>query len=205
MIRVEVVKHIKTYNGHQPLRLNTTFAEQSTTQISGPSGAGKTTFLKIIAGLVQPDKGFIQVGPHIWLDTPNNICLSPQQRRVGFVFQDYALFPHMTVEQHLLFGTRDQAYVQRLLDLGRMQSFRKHKPRHLSGGQQQRLALLRALTTKPQLLLLDEPFSALDSNLKQSLIPELKQLLREFAITCLVVTHYPAETGDLAQHAFELK
>jgi molybdate transport system ATP-binding protein len=205
MIRVEILKKIKTYNGQDPLQVNTTFAAHSTTQISGPSGAGKTTFLKIMAGLIQPDQGIIRVGEETWLDTKARICLPVQNRQVGFVFQDYALFPHLTVAQHLLYGTKDQRYVQRLLEIGRLLPFKQHKPRHLSGGQQQRLALLRALSTKPRLLLMDEPFSALDRALKQDLIYDLKLLFRELKTTCFVVTHYPAETGDLAEHSFELK
>ncbi|RDC62320.1 ATP-binding cassette domain-containing protein [Adhaeribacter pallidiroseus] len=205
MIQVEVTKQIKTYNGQQQLQIKTSFAPQATTQIFGPSGAGKTTFLKILAGLVQPEQGLICVHQQIWLDTHSNICLPPQKRKVGFVFQDYALFPHLTVEQHLLYGTTDQDYVQHLLEIGQMTSFRRHKPRHLSGGQQQRLALLRALSTKPHLLLMDEPFSALDNTLKQSIITDLKPLLVELKTTCLIVTHYPAESADLAEHTFELQ
>jgi molybdate transport system ATP-binding protein len=205
MIQVAVTKHIKTYNGQQQIHINTSFPAHQTTQIFGPSGAGKTTFLKIMAGLVLPEKGLIRVHQETWLDTHAGISWSPQKRKVGFVFQDYALFPHLTVEQHLLFGTPDKQYLQRLLQIGRMQPFQQHKPRQLSGGQQQRLAILRALSTKPQLLLMDEPFSALDTTLKQSLITDLKQLLSELNITCFIVTHYPAETGDLAQHTFELK
>ncbi len=205
MIQVAITKQIKTYNGQQQIQINTSFPAHQNTQIFGPSGSGKTTFLKIMAGLVQPEKGLIRVHQETWLDTHTGICLSPQKRKVGFVFQDYALFPHMTVEQHLLYGTPDKQYVQRLLQIGRMQPFQQHKPRQLSGGQQQRLAILRALSTKPQLLLMDEPFSALDTTLKQHLIPDLKQLLSELNITCFIVTHYPAETGDLTQHTFELK
>ncbi len=205
MIEVAITKQIKTYNGQQQLQISTSFATQATTQIFGPSGAGKTTFLKILAGLVQPEQGLIRVHQETWLDTNVGVGWSPQKRKVGFVFQDYALFPHLTVEQHLLYGTPDKAYIQRLLDLGRILPFQHHKPRQLSGGQQQRLALLRALSIKPQLLLMDEPFSALDHTLKQSMITDLKALLSELKMTCLVVTHYPAETGDLAQHTFELK
>lgn len=205
MIQLDVIKQMKTYSGQQHLQVKTTFATESTTQIFGPSGAGKTTFLKILAGLVQPEQGLILVHQETWLDTQAQICWSPQKRKVGFVFQDYALFPHLTVEQHLLYGTPDKEYVHRLLHMGRLLPFQQHKPRHLSGGQQQRLALLRALSTKPQLLLMDEPFSALDNTLKQNIITDLKEFILESKITCLIVTHYPAETGDLAQHAFELK
>ncbi|PSR53421.1 molybdenum ABC transporter ATP-binding protein [Adhaeribacter arboris] len=205
MIEVAIQKNIKTYNGNNQLLINTTFATNTITQIFGPSGAGKTTFLKILAGLVQPEQGYISVENEIWLNTRIQINWSPQKRQTGFVFQDYALFPHLTVEQHLLFGTSDTSYVQRLLAIGKMQAFYRHKPKFLSGGQQQRLAILRALSTKPRLLLLDEPFSALDYALKQSLLLDLKQLFTELQTTCLVVTHHPLETEGWAEHSFALE
>ncbi len=205
MIQVDILKRIRTYNGHNQLQINTSFAAGRVTQIIGPSGAGKTTFLKILAGLLPPDRGYIKVENEIWLDTPAKICVSPQIRRVGFVFQDYALFPHLTVLQHLLYGTSDKEYAERLLALGQMQAFQHHKPRHLSGGQQQRVAILRALATKPKVLLMDEPFSALDNALKVNLLTDLKPLLTELQTTCLIVTHHPLETGGFAEHTFVLE
>ncbi|QMU28212.1 ABC transporter ATP-binding protein [Adhaeribacter radiodurans] len=205
MIEVDILKNIKTYNGHHPLRIKTTFATNKITQIFGPSGIGKTTLLKILAGLVQPEQGFIRVNNEVWLHTQKQINWLPQQRKVGFVFQDYALFPHLTVEQHLLYGTPDKEYVARLLAIGQMQAFHQHKPKQLSGGQQQRLAILRALAIKPQILLMDEPFSALDYTLKKSLLTDLKPLLIELQTTCLVVTHYPLETEGWAELSFTLE
>lgn len=203
MIQLDLTKKIKTHDGSL-LRISTRFATCRITQITGPSGAGKTTLLKMLAGLIQPDQGRIQVDDQVWLDTEKAICLEPQRREVGFVFQDYALFPHMTVEKHLLYGTRDEPYIRQLLQTGRLEPFRHHKPRQLSGGQQQRLAILRALSTKPKLLLMDEPFTALDNILKKALIADLKQLLTTMQTTCLVVTHQPFANGEFADDAFEM-
>jgi molybdate transport system ATP-binding protein len=204
MMYVDIKKRIKTYNGFNLLRVKTSFALQSITQVTGVSGAGKSTFLKILAGLIQPDEGKIVVDDNTWLNTATNSFLEPQKRNIGFVFQDYALFPNMTVEQHLLYGTNDAIYIKRLTRLGRLETFVNHKPRHLSGGQQQRLAILRALSTRPKVLLMDEPFSALDNALKSGVILELKQLIEELGITCLVVTHQPFSNGEFAAHSFEV-
>ncbi len=205
MIHIDIKKRIKTYNGFNLLRIKTSFALNSITQVLGLSGAGKTTFLKILAGLIHPEEGNIIVDNDIWLDTKAKFFLEPQKRNVGFVFQDYALFPNMTVEKHLLYGTQDAEYVKHLLKIGKMETFLHHKPRQLSGGQQQRLAILRALSTRPKLLLMDEPFSALDNALKLHVINDLRQLLKELEITCLVVTHQPFNNGEFAEHTFEVK
>ncbi len=204
MIYIDIKKRIKTYNGFNLLRIKSSFALNSITQVLGVSGAGKTTFLKMLAGLIRPDEGNIIVDNDIWLDTKAKIYLAPQKRKVGFVFQDYALFPNMTVEKHLLYGTQDVEYIKQLLKIGRMESFINHKPRQLSGGQQQRLAILRALSTKPKVLLMDEPFSALDTALKSNLIADLKQVVNGLEITCLVVTHQPFDTGEFADHTLEV-
>jgi molybdate transport system ATP-binding protein len=203
MIEIDIRKKIRIYDGSESLSVKTSFASQSITTIHGPSGAGKTTFLKILAGLVKPDEGTITIDGETWLDMSKGYSLSPQQRKVGFVFQDYALFPTMNVKQQLQFGCEDEIYVERLITIGKLGSFLKHRPRQLSGGQQQRLAILRALSIKPKLLLMDEPFSALDQVLKKSLMIDLKQLILEQEMTCLVVTHYPFETQDFSTNAFE--
>ncbi len=205
MIQVEIRKRINTYDGFHQLEINTTFAFHRVTQVLGDSGVGKTTLLKVIAGLASVDAGSINFGDETWLDSESHIFLAPQQRGVGFVFQDYALFPHLTVREHLLYGSNDNGYVQRLLSMGRMEEFAGHRPGQMSGGQQQRLAILRALATKPRLLLMDEPFSALDMNLKGLLIAELKQLIMEMKMTCLVVTHQPFDAGDFADESYKMK
>ncbi|MDB5002797.1 MAG: potA [Mucilaginibacter sp.] len=197
MIEVTIEKNLKVYQGKQVLKISRQFPPGSITKIYGPSGAGKTTFLKTIAGLISPEKGKIVINGIIWLDTVANINLSPQKRMPGFVFQDYALFPNMTVLEHLEYATDDKDWINRLLLLGKLDTLTDHKPTHLSGGQQQRLAILRALAIKSKLILMDEPFSALDPEMKIELIAELKIVFIELDATVLIVSHNPVELEGL--------
>jgi molybdate transport system ATP-binding protein len=196
MIEIDVTKRIKSYHGIVQLKVKTSFEAERISRISGPSGSGKTTLLKIIAGLIAPEEGIIKVNDDRWFEASANFSKKTKDRNVGFVFQDYALFPNMTVEQHLKYGSTDEAYITHLLAVGQMESFRKSLPRQLSGGQQQRLAILRALSTKPRLLLMDEPFSALDQDLKSQLIASLKTLFLEQKTTVLLVTHAQDEIQE---------
>ena len=193
MINIMIEKRLKAYHGQQVLQVNRQFATGSTTKIYGPSGSGKSTFLKIIAGLVTPEKGIVRVDAVSWFNAGAKINLPTQKRNTGFVFQQYALFPNMTVRQHLEYATTDESWIKRLLLLGKLDTLQEHKPDYLSGGQQQRLAILRALATKPQILLMDEPFSALDAKMKTELIAELKVILKELGTTTLIVSHNPQE------------
>ena len=196
MIELDISKQVKSYQGFVELKVKTTFESESISRISGPSGVGKTTLLRIIAGLVTPEKGTISVDDDLWFDADRKFSKRTQDRNVGFVFQDYALFPNMTVEQQLRYGSADEGYIDHLLGIGQMEAFRKSLPKQLSGGQQQRLAILRALSTKPKLLLLDEPFSALDQVLKSQLILNLKVLFSEQKTTVLLVTHASDEIEE---------
>ncbi|SEN24098.1 molybdate transport system ATP-binding protein [Mucilaginibacter gossypiicola] len=189
MISVDIEIKLKTYHDRPSLKINRQFNTGSITKILGPSGSGKTTLLKIIAGLGSPESGKIVADGVTWFDAGQKINLSPQKRNVGFVFQSYALFPNMTVQQHLEYATTDADWIKQLLKLGQLDKLVNHKPDHLSGGQQQRLAILRALAIKPKLLLMDEPFSALDSKIKTTLIAELKLLLTQLGITTIIVSH----------------
>ncbi|AYL98154.1 sulfate/molybdate ABC transporter ATP-binding protein [Mucilaginibacter celer] len=193
MIRINIEKRMRAYKGEQVLRIDRTFVAGSITKIYGPSGSGKTTLLKLIAGLSNPDEGEIVVNGNPWYDSSRKINLSPQKRNTGFVFQNYAVFPNMTVLEHLKYAVKDAEWIKRLLHLGRLDTLSTHKPDHLSGGQQQRLAILRALAIKPKVLLMDEPFSALDSKMKMELIGELKPLLSELGVTTLIVSHNQQE------------
>ncbi|EDM38620.1 molybdenum ABC transporter, ATP-binding protein [Pedobacter sp. BAL39] len=204
MIEINVTKRIKTYRGTEALQVNATFPSRGITRIAGPSGVGKTTLLKIIAGLVLPEHGNIRVDGVSWFDAATKYSRSIQERQVGFVFQDYALFPNMTVEEHLRYGTRDEEYIEQLLSIGEMEPFRKNQPQRLSGGQQQRLAILRALSTKPAVLLMDEPFSALDEALKQRMMVRLKDLFAAQQTTVLLVTHYQHEVQEFGSCEFRL-
>jgi molybdate transport system ATP-binding protein len=204
MIKVDIEKKLKAYGGQQVLKIVHEFPSGTITKIYGPSGAGKTTFLKIIAGLIQPENGKITVDDTTWFDTTSKISLSPQLRKVGFVFQNYALFPNMTVLQHLEYGTPDHQWTTRLLAIGKLETFAGHKPEYLSGGQQQRLAILRALSIKPKLLLMDEPFSALDPEMRSELIRELKLLWEEIGTTVLIVSHNIQELEGLTERELHI-
>ncbi|MFW0717866.1 ATP-binding cassette domain-containing protein [Pedobacter sp. N23S346] len=193
MIEIDISKRIKTYKGWEDLKINTQFETGKITRITGPSGVGKTTLLKILAGLVTPEQGVIKFKTDVWFDSARKFSKRIQDRNVGFVFQDYALFPNMTVEEHLKFGTKNHEYIDQLLAIGEMASFRQNLPNQLSGGQQQRLAILRALSTKPALLLMDESFSALDKKLKSTLLEKLQTLFLAQGTTVLLVTHNEAE------------
>jgi molybdate transport system ATP-binding protein len=161
----------------------------------GPSGAGKTLTLQCLAGLVRPDAGRIVLGDDVLFDAAAGIDVAPQRRRVGYVFQGYALFPHLTVRGNVGFGLRGRARAGRrrreeevLARLG-LEPYAERYPRELSGGQRQRVALGRALATDPALLLLDEPLSALDLPLRQALRDELGAILADWGIAAVLVTH----------------
>lgn len=197
MIRIHIEKRLKAYNGIQVLRIEKNIAPGSILRVTGPSGAGKTTLLKMIAGLITPDAGTIAVGDTVWHNSAMKINLTSQQRQLGFVFQDYALFPNMTVLQHLQYATGDAAWITRLLAIGQLEAFAHQKPLHLSGGQQQRLGILRALAIKPRLLLMDEPFSALDVKMKTRLIADLQSVIKELNATAIIVSHNPQELDGI--------
>jgi molybdate transport system ATP-binding protein len=205
MISINIEKKLKTYQGQQVLKIDRQFSVGSITKIYGPSGAGKTTFLKIIAGFIQPEKGNITVDGITWLDTGLKQSMLPQKRMAGFVFQDYALFPNMTVQQHLEYATDDMKWIKRLLVIGKLETLTRHKPQYLSGGQQQRLSILRALAIKPKLLLMDEPFSALDPEMRSVLISELKVIFDELGATVLIVSHNPQELEGIADQEFNMQ
>jgi molybdate transport system ATP-binding protein len=158
----------------------------------------------MVAGLIIPDSGIIKTNNTAWFDASQKINLRPQQRHIGFVFQDYALFPNMTVKQHLEYATDDSPWINRLLKIGGLGDFTNHKPNHLSGGQQQRLAILRALAIKPILLLMDEPFSALDLKMKSALIKDLQDLFAELGATTLIVSHNPQELDGISGDELEI-
>ena len=166
----------------------------------GPSGCGKTTLLRTVAGFLRQTSGRVVIGDRVVDDLPPNL------REVGIVFQNYALFPHMTVAENIAYGlaargaARDlqRERVAEMLRTVRMEGFAERKPRQLSGGQQQRVALARALAVRPRILLLDEPFAALDKNLRLDMQIEIKRLQRQFALTAILVTHDQEEAMSIA-------
>ncbi len=211
MIEIRIQHPLTSADGAGMLKPDLQIAAQQSACLSGASGAGKTTLLRIIAGLLTPQQGFIRAGDQIWLDTERGICLPPQQRRVGMVFQDYALFPHMTVQANIAYAlARSQpALVTHLLQLTGLQALAQRKPAQLSGGQQQRVALARALARiwdQPgSLLLLDEPLSALDAETRSQLQDVLQQAIQQSGCTSLLVSHDMAEIFRLCQRVFVLE
>lgn len=174
------------------------------TALLGASGCGKSMTLKCIAGIEKPDRGRIVLNGETLFDSEKHINLLPQKRHVGFLFQQYALFPHMTVEQNVRCGLRTkenaQERVNGILQRMHIAELKKHRPDQLSGGQQQRTALARILVGEPEILLLDEPFSALDSHLRFSLERELSGLIRDFGKTVIMVSHDRDEVYRLADN-----
>lgn len=176
-----------------------------TTALLGASGCGKSMTLKCIAGIATPDRGRIVLGDRVLFDSEQKINLSPQQRRVGYLFQQYALFPNMTVEQNILCGIRSGTRAEKKqqlsdkLRLFGLEGMEKKYPAQLSGGQQQRVALARILCSEPEAILLDEPFSALDSHLRFRLEQEVRELLRQFGKTVLLVSHDRDEVFRLSE------
>lgn len=175
----------------------------SITVLFGPSGCGKTTILRTLAGLERPETGFIRFNGEAWFDAASQRSVPPQQRGIGFGFQDDALFPHLTVQQNIGYSLRN-AHPRRLQVVGEMmQRFQltgleQRYPHQISGGQQQRVALARVLVRQPRLLLLDEPLSALDAALRDELRRQLREILRDFEIPVVLVTHDRIEAISLA-------
>jgi molybdate transport system ATP-binding protein len=176
----------------------------SVTVLYGPSGAGKTTVLRCLAGLERPDEGHVQFGNETWFDAAKGVHVPPQQRGVGYLSQDYALFPHLSVAANIGYGLRGVAAADRrrrvaaMINLFGLGGLEARYPGQLSGGEQQRTALARALVRGPRLLLLDEPLSALDAPTREPLRRELRRRLAGAAIPTVLVTHDPVEAQSLA-------
>jgi len=200
VIDIDIEKMMLTANGPMNLAVRTTIPSGELIALFGESGSGKTTLLRILAGLVSPDKGLIKFNNTVWFDSDKQINIAPQQRNVSLMFQDFALFPNMTVEQNIQFAQpeRDNTSVNELLDNFGLTEFRKRKPNGLSGGQKQRVALARALARKPQLLLLDEPLSALDAEMRHALQDEIAKAHSLSGVTTLMVSHDLNEVFRLA-------
>ena len=182
-----------------PLRsfsVRLSLAVSSTMALVGPSGAGKTTVLRAVAGLMRPQSGRISSGSEVWFDAAAGVFLPPDRRPVGLVFQDYALFPHLTVRQNVEYSRRHKA--DEYLDRFGIRHLERARPRDLSGGERQRVALARALARDPEALLLDEPLSALDAHTKSGVRTELQQLLAGLDIPVLLVTHDFEDAAALA-------
>ena len=201
LIYIDIEKMMSTANGKMNLAIKSTIQIGELVALFGPSGAGKTTLLRILAGLVNPDKGIVKFGNTIWFDSNKKINIAPQDRNISLMFQDYALFPNMSVEQNIQFAQseKNNKIVTELLYIFGLSEFRKRKPNGLSGGQKQRVALARALARKPQLLLLDEPLSALDAEMRTMLQNEIAKAHQISGATTIMVSHDLNEVFRLAK------
>lgn len=206
MIKIDIKKDLSTADGKIALRIDKEIHEGDFLTLFGKSGSGKTTLLRIIAGLEKADSGKIVVDGQIWYDSAKKINLSPQKRGVGFVFQDYALFPNMSVRKNLEFAQkkRQSHLIDEILELMELKNLADTPPQNLSGGQKQRVAVARALMSNPKILLLDEPLSALDSAMRLKLQDELKVVHKKFDITSILVTHDVSEIFKLSNRVFKL-
>ena len=200
MIRLSTTKKLLGAEGPFDLSVDLSFQRESFVTLYGKSGSGKTTLLRILAGLEKPERGYIEVHGKVWFDSTANINLLPQKRKVGLVFQDYALFLTMTIRENLQFAQekREPKKINDLLELTGLAELRDRYPSSLSGGQQQRVALARAIIREPEILLLDEPLSALDLNTRNMLQDEILKFHKRFGLTTILVSHDKQEVFKLS-------
>ncbi len=200
MIKVDIEKKLTGSEGEFLLKVNFEVKKNEFLTLFGKSGSGKTTILRMIAGLENPDKGIIEVERNIYFDSERKINIPPQKRKVGFVFQNYALFPNMTVYQNLKFASEDndKNKINKILEIVELKDLKERYPNTLSGGQQQRVALARAIVRNPLILLLDEPLSALDLSVRLKLQDEIKKIHKVLNLTTIMVSHDKPEVFKLS-------
>ena len=202
MIEFKIHKKLHGSSGIMNLDIDLKIKEGEFLALSGKSGAGKTTLLRVLAGL-EDVSGDIKVHDKIWLDDKKSLAV--QKREIGFVFQDYALFENMSVEKNLLFVRDDKELANKLLSLTELSELKSRLPNTLSGGQKQRVSLCRAFMSRPKLLLMDEPLSALDLDMRTKLQQEILSLHKEFKTTTIMVSHDPSEIYRLASRVVVLE
>ena len=193
-LRVDFTHSLRSFDAHVEL----TVASGETLALVGPSGAGKSTTLRVIAGLLRPDRGLVAVDGETWLDTGQGIDRLAERRRVGYLFQEYALFPHLDVSANIRFGAPRGESIDLLLERFHITELSHARVAELSGGERQRVALARALARQPRALLLDEPLSALDAHTKASVRAELHRMLGELGLPTILVTHDFEDAAALA-------
>ena len=205
MLQVSIQKQLEAF----ALQVSFVLASRGITVLWGASGSGKTTLLQCLAGLLRPDAGRITCREAVWFDAEQGVCLVPERRRIGYVFQDVRLFPHLSVRSNMLFGRRFRGPsgvsfedVVALLGLGRL----LHRtPSDLSGGEKQRVAVGRALLACPELLLMDEPLTGLDRGKREEILAYIKAIPERFGVPILYVTHSDAERRFLADRVLNLE
>jgi len=208
MIEIDIEKALNGASGRLDLAFNCRLEVGQFLAIFGESGAGKTSILRMICGLMKPDRGIIKLGSKTYYDSTRKINLSPQSRDVGIVFQNYALFPNMNVRQQLEFALpkdEDPSKIDEYTDLMGLDQLSFLRPKELSGGQRQRLALARTLVQGPSLLLLDEPLAAVGQSMRTQLQEELKKVHKTLGLSTILVSHDSKEVLNLADHVIKLK
>jgi len=208
MIEINIHRKLHGANGLLDLRFETKIKEGELVTVFGPSGAGKSSVLRMIAGLLTPDDGSIVVDNSTWFDKNTKINIKPQLRNIGMVFQDYSLFPNMTVRENLEFALENgqsKKIIDDLLQLTELSQLYNKKPTLLSGGQKQRVALARALVRRPKLLLLDEPLSALESEMQSKLQDYILQVHKEFKLTTILISHDLLEVIKMSKRVLLLE
>lgn len=208
MLKVNIAKKLMAAEGPIKLRVDFSVAKGEFITLFGSSGTGKTTILRMIAGLVDPDEGFISVDGEVWFDSIKKINVPARKRKTGFVFQEYSLFPNMTVRENLEYALDDQkraGLIDEFLATVSLTELQHRKPDQISGGQRQRIALIRALLRQPAVYLLDEPLAALDIEMRLRLQDEIIRLYRKAGITTIFVSHDIPEVFKLAGKVFVLE
>lgn len=195
--------HIKKQLSHFTLNVQFTVKEEIAV-LFGPSGSGKTTILNCIAGLTKMNDGCIKLYDRL-LNQNGKILIPVQERKIGYLFQDYALFPHKTVWENIAYGMKQEKFTRKLVDELQITHLLDQYPHEISGGEKQRTALIRALATEPEILLLDEPFSALDEKTKQTSYKQLLRIQKQWNIPIILVTHNSDEVKMLANKIFYLQ
>lgn len=201
MLKLDISKVLEGSSGKMNLDIKLEIKEYEFVALSGASGSGKTSLLRILAGLEEAS-GEIRLGDENWLKSTKSLPV--QKRGIGFVFQDYALFDNMSIEQNLLYVKKDKKLAEHLLSLTHLQALKDRRPSTLSGGQKQRVSLCRALMNRPKLLLMDEPLSALDPQMRSKLQQDILRLHKEFGTTTIMVSHDPSEIYRLANRVLVL-
>ncbi len=208
MISINIEKRLIGGDGPFTLKISSTIEKKELVTIYGPTGAGKSSVIRMLAGLLQPDQGSIKVDDVVWFNSKTNISIPTQHRDIGMVFQDYALFPNMTVRENLQFAlakNQDAKIVAELLEVSNLGNFADQHPLLLSGGQKQRVALARALVRRPKVLLLDEPLSALDSKMRSALQDYILDFHKRFDLTTILISHDLHEVFKMSERILLLE
>jgi molybdate transport system ATP-binding protein len=208
MIDIAITRKLSGPGGQMSLQFNSKIDSGEFVCVYGPSGAGKTSVLRMLAGLLTPDDGHIVTDNTTWFDKAKKVDLKPQLRNIGMVFQEYSLFPNMTVRGNLEFALKKESsadIVDELLQLTELEQLQDQKPALLSGGQKQRVALARALIRRPRLLLLDEPLSALDSVMQAKLQDYILRVHQQFSLTTILVSHDVFEVVKMSKRVLILE